>query len=105
MRIEDVLQRIQGEFSEMPGLRLTPPQAQRLWGLDRATCEELVHPEPVERPLEAEPEPEPVGRRHRTRRPQVGWGEAIARAEQGIEPAEAREGAGERHFHDGSTAP
>ena len=42
MRIEDVLQRIQGEYAEMPGLRLTPAQAQRLWGLDRATCEELL---------------------------------------------------------------
>jgi hypothetical protein len=47
MRIEDVvhrgiLQRIQGEFVEMPGLRLTPAQAQRLWGLDRRTCEQLL---------------------------------------------------------------
>ena len=42
MRIEDVLQRIQGEYVEMPGLRLTPAQAQRLWGLDRATCEGLL---------------------------------------------------------------
>jgi hypothetical protein len=42
MRIEDVLQRIQGEYVEMPGLRLTPAQAQRLWGLDRTTCEELL---------------------------------------------------------------
>ena len=42
MRIEDVLQRIQGEYVEMPGLRLTPAQAQRLWGLDRATCEQLL---------------------------------------------------------------
>lgn len=42
MRIDDVLQRIQGEYAEMPGLRLTPAQAQRLWGLDRATCEELL---------------------------------------------------------------
>ena len=42
MRTEDVLQRIQGEYAEMPGLRLTPAQAQRLWGLDRATCEELL---------------------------------------------------------------
>ena len=32
MRIDDVLQRIQGEFVEMPGLRLTPAQAQRLGG-------------------------------------------------------------------------
>jgi hypothetical protein len=42
MRIEDVLQRIQGEYVEMPGLRLTPALAQRLWGLDRATCDELL---------------------------------------------------------------
>ena len=28
-------QRVQGEFLEMPGLRLTQPQACRLWGLDR----------------------------------------------------------------------
>ena len=38
MRIDEVLQRIQGEFVEMPGLRLTPAQAQRLWGLDEQTC-------------------------------------------------------------------
>ena len=43
MRIDDVLQRIQGEYVEMPGLRLTPAQAQRLWGLDRATCDELLN--------------------------------------------------------------
>jgi len=42
MHIDDVLQRIQGEFSEMPGLRLTAAQAQRLWGLERAVCDELL---------------------------------------------------------------
>lgn len=42
MRIDDVLQRIQGEFAEMPGLRLTAPQAQRLWGLDREVCNSLL---------------------------------------------------------------
>lgn len=42
MRIDDVLQRIQGEFTEMPGLRLTPAQAQRLWGLDRSVCDQLL---------------------------------------------------------------
>ena len=42
MRIDDVLRRIQGEFTEMPGLRLTPAQAQRLWGLDRTVCDELL---------------------------------------------------------------
>ena len=35
---EDVLRRVQGEFLEMPGLRLTEAQARRLWGLDAASC-------------------------------------------------------------------
>ena len=34
----DLLRRIRGEFLEMPGLRLTCAQAQRLWGLDVQTC-------------------------------------------------------------------
>lgn len=42
MRIDEVLQRIQGEYLEMPGLRLTVPQAQRLWGLERDTCDALL---------------------------------------------------------------
>jgi len=42
MRMDDVLQRIQGEFVEMPGLRLTPAQARRLWGLDRELCDALL---------------------------------------------------------------
>ncbi len=42
MRVEVVLQRIQGEYLEMPGLRLTTAQAQRLWGLDRDVCEALL---------------------------------------------------------------
>jgi hypothetical protein len=37
--LEDVVRRIQGEYIEMPGLRLTMAQAQRLWGLDRAACD------------------------------------------------------------------
>jgi hypothetical protein len=40
--MDDVLQRIQGEFVEMPGLRLTPAQARRLWGLDRDVCDALL---------------------------------------------------------------
>ena len=35
---DEVLRRIQGEFLEMPGLRLTEPQARRLWGLDATSC-------------------------------------------------------------------
>jgi len=42
MRIDEVLQRIQGEFVEMPGLCLTAAQAQRLWGLERDTCDALL---------------------------------------------------------------
>jgi hypothetical protein len=36
------LRRVQGEYNEMPGLRLTPAQAQRLWGLDREACTALL---------------------------------------------------------------
>ena len=39
---DEVLQRVQGEFLEMPGLRLTEPQARRLWGLDSAACSALL---------------------------------------------------------------
>jgi hypothetical protein len=41
--IDDVIvQRACGEFLEMPGLRLTGKQAQRLWGLDEQSCLELL---------------------------------------------------------------
>ena len=40
---DDVLRRVQGEFLEMPGLRLTLPQARRLWGLDVAACDALLN--------------------------------------------------------------
>jgi hypothetical protein len=39
---DDVLRRVQGEFLEMPGLRLTEAQARRLWGLDAAVCGALL---------------------------------------------------------------
>lgn len=42
MRIDEVLQQIQGEFVEMPRLRLTTAQAQRLWGLERDVCDALL---------------------------------------------------------------
>lgn len=38
MTLHDLLQRIEGEYREMPGLCVTAPQAQRLWGLDNTTC-------------------------------------------------------------------
>jgi hypothetical protein len=39
---DEVLRRVQGEFLEMPGLRLTGPQARRLWGLEAAVCDALL---------------------------------------------------------------
>jgi hypothetical protein len=33
---------IRSEYLEMPGLRLTRGQAQRLWGFDAVTCETLL---------------------------------------------------------------
>lgn len=36
------LRRICGEYLEMPGLKLTPGQARRLWGLSERTCAELL---------------------------------------------------------------
>jgi hypothetical protein len=45
--IADVLRQIEAEYREMPGLSITEAQAQRLWGLDSATCKHaldtLVH--------------------------------------------------------------
>jgi|KBSMisStandDraft_5_1062788.scaffolds.fasta_scaffold139710_2 hypothetical protein len=40
--VADWLQIILGEYQEMPGLHLTEPQMQRLWGLDPLTCEALL---------------------------------------------------------------
>ena len=34
----DWIHLIRAEYLESPGLRLTEPQAQRLWGLDSTTC-------------------------------------------------------------------
>ena len=39
---DEVLRRVQGEYLEMPGLRLTGAQARRLWGLDAVVCEALL---------------------------------------------------------------
>jgi hypothetical protein len=34
--------RIESEYREMPGLQLTEPQMQRLWGLDSSTCDAVL---------------------------------------------------------------
>jgi hypothetical protein len=39
---EQVVQRIRAEYVEMPGLRLSRKQAQRLWGLDEETCGQIL---------------------------------------------------------------
>jgi len=39
MALED---RIRGEFLEMPGLRLTPTQAARLWALDHQLSQRIL---------------------------------------------------------------
>ena len=36
--MEALLERVRGEFREMPGLRLTFAQACRLWQMDSTTC-------------------------------------------------------------------
>ena len=40
--IAQLLQIIQSEFRESPGLNLTKPQMQRLWGIDAFVCDAIV---------------------------------------------------------------
>ena len=40
--IAPLLHRVRSEFLEMPGLRLTPAQAARLWALDRPTSDRVL---------------------------------------------------------------
>jgi hypothetical protein len=42
MELDRIADRIRGEFREMPGLRLTPAQATRLWGLEEQTCAAVI---------------------------------------------------------------
>jgi hypothetical protein len=39
MEFDLVVRRVRAEFSEMPGLRLTPAQASRLLGLEQEICQ------------------------------------------------------------------
>jgi hypothetical protein len=41
-QINDWLQLIRAEYLEIPGLRLTKPQVERLWGLDSVASEALL---------------------------------------------------------------
>jgi hypothetical protein len=42
VELQHVIERVRGEFNEMPGLRLTPEQAARLWGLDAGSCNQVL---------------------------------------------------------------
>ena len=42
VELQNVIERVRGEFNEMPGLRLTPEQAARLWGLDARSCNQVL---------------------------------------------------------------
>ncbi|MEQ1910136.1 MAG: hypothetical protein ABMA15_15025 [Vicinamibacterales bacterium] len=37
-----LIERVLGEYREMPGLALTVEQAQRLWGCDPGTCRRIA---------------------------------------------------------------
>jgi predicted transcriptional regulator len=39
---ESLLERIEREYEEQPGLNLTSAQAERLWGLDKSTCRAVL---------------------------------------------------------------
>jgi hypothetical protein len=43
---EPLVQRIRGEYREMPGLRLTFAQAYRLWQVEASTCELVLQQVP-----------------------------------------------------------
>jgi hypothetical protein len=40
--IDGWLDRVRGEYLEMPGLRLTLAQAARFWSLDQSTCARVL---------------------------------------------------------------
>jgi len=42
MDFDGTVRRVREEFLEMPGLRLTPVQARRLWGLDGDACRAVI---------------------------------------------------------------
>lgn len=42
LRHDDIVRRVRGEFLEMPGLRLTEPQARRLWALEPSLCNAVL---------------------------------------------------------------
>ena len=41
-QLDDLVRRIKAEYLEMPGLRLSLAQAQRLWSVDAKTCKSVL---------------------------------------------------------------
>jgi hypothetical protein len=39
--LEALMSQVKAEYAEMPGLSVTLSQAQRLWAVDKPTCEEV----------------------------------------------------------------
>jgi hypothetical protein len=42
MTLHDAVDRVSGDFAEMPGLELTLAQAARLWNMDTAACRAAI---------------------------------------------------------------
>jgi hypothetical protein len=42
MNARTLVDRVRGEFNEMPGLQLTVPQAARLLGIEPAACRDVI---------------------------------------------------------------
>jgi hypothetical protein len=40
--VHAVVSRVRAEFIEMPGVRLTLPQASRLWGFEPPACRDVI---------------------------------------------------------------
>jgi hypothetical protein len=42
MDIQTLIRRARGDFDEMPGLRLTLPQASKLWQIEPPVCQRVI---------------------------------------------------------------
>jgi hypothetical protein len=42
MHVPALVERVRGEFNEMPGLQLTIAQAARLWGMEQSACRRVI---------------------------------------------------------------
>jgi hypothetical protein len=42
MNAAALVERVRGEFTEMPGMQLTLAQATKLWNLDQKSCRQVI---------------------------------------------------------------